>query len=97
MAIKSVAKGTWQDGREEMHAHRYNTWYEPFDDPGEIEKSLYFTLSQDIAAAPLPSELKFWPMMIEMAERFKPLSAEKQQEYVSQAAPYQPLRGPNMD
>jgi len=97
MAIKSVAKGTWQDGREEMHAHCYNTWYEPFDTAEEIEKSLYFTLSQAVTGAPLPSELKFWPMMIEMAERFQPLTRQQQQAYIAQVAQYQPLRGPVMD
>jgi hypothetical protein len=80
-----------------MHAHHYNTWYEPFDNAEEIEKSLFFTLSQDITAAALPSELSFWPMMIEMAERFKPLSAKIQQAYMAQAAQYQPLAGPKMD
>jgi aryl-alcohol dehydrogenase-like predicted oxidoreductase len=97
MAIKTVAKGLWADGREEMHAHRYNTWYEPFDDASNIEKSLYFTLSQAVTGCPLPSELSLWPMMIEMAERFKPLSAEQQREFTKQAEGYEPLRGPVMD
>jgi len=91
MAIKSVAKGTWAGH------HRYNTWYEPFDDASEVEKSLWFTLSQDITAAVLPGELKLWPMMIDAAQRFKPLSKREQQDYMKQAAQYQPLVGPSMD
>jgi len=97
MAIKSVAKGMWADGQAREHAHRYNTWYEPFDDASEIEKSLWFTLSQDITAAVLPGDLKLWPMIIDAAERFKPLSKKEQQEYMKQAAQYEPLVGPRMD
>ena len=97
MAIKSVAKGTWPDARAEAHAHKYNTWYEPFDKANEIEKSLWFTLSQDITAAVLPGELKLWPMIIDAAQRFKPLSKKEQQDYMNEAAQYQPLVGPMMD
>ncbi|OGO02106.1 MAG: hypothetical protein A2Y90_04795 [Chloroflexi bacterium RBG_13_52_12] len=95
MAIKSVAKGIWKDS--ESGAHRYNTWYEPFDEASEIEKSLWFTLSQDITAAVLPGELQLWPMIFNAAEKFKPLSKKEQQEFMNQAARYQPLAGPRMD
>jgi len=91
--IKTVARGTWQ-GRA---SHRYHTWYEPFDDPKEIEKSLWYTLSQDITAAVLPGDLRLWPMIIDAAERFRPLGPEQQREFVAGAAAYQPLVGPAMD
>ncbi len=93
MAIKSVAK----QAREGPNEKGYNTWYEPFDEAREIEKSLWYTLSQDITAAVMPGELRLWPMLIDAAKRFKPLSAEQQQRYVSEASRYQPLVGPNMD
>lgn len=95
MAIKSVAKRAWENGRG--RSHRYNTWYEPFDEAAEIEKSLRYTLSQDITAAVLPGELQLWPMIIKAAQRFKPLSKKEQQEVMAQAAVYQPLVGPQMD
>ena len=95
MAIKSVAKRAWEG--PQARSHPYNTWYEPFDDASEIEKSLWYTLSQDITAAVLPGELRLWPMIIETAQRFKPLDRKAQQEYMAQAAQYQPLVGPRMD
>jgi aryl-alcohol dehydrogenase-like predicted oxidoreductase len=95
MAIKSVAKQAWQGPREDEHP--YNTWYEPFDDAGEIEQSLRFTLSQDITAAVLPGELKLWPMIISAEANFKPMSLKEQQEAMTGAARYQPLVGPQMD
>jgi aryl-alcohol dehydrogenase-like predicted oxidoreductase len=97
MAIKSVAKGTWPDGQAREHAHNYNTWYEPFDDEENLRKSLYFTLSQDIAGAVLPGELKLWPAMIEAAHNFKPLTKKLQQEYMDEVKKLKPLRGPAMD
>jgi aryl-alcohol dehydrogenase-like predicted oxidoreductase len=95
MAIKSIAKGTWDESMST--AHRYTTWYEPFDEPSEIRKSLQYTLSQDITSAVMPGDLKLWPMVIEAAENFKSLSEEEQKRVVSQAVQYQPLAGPRMD
>jgi aryl-alcohol dehydrogenase-like predicted oxidoreductase len=95
MAIKSVAKQAWPDRK--ANVHHYNTWYEPFDEATEIEKSLWFTLSQDITAAVLPGELSLWPTIIDAAQRYKPLDKKTQQEYMENAAKYQPLAGPQMD
>jgi aryl-alcohol dehydrogenase-like predicted oxidoreductase len=95
LAIKSVAKRIWQN--IDRVNRPYNTWYEPFDELAEIEKSLWYTLSQDITSAVLPGDLKLWPMVIDAARRFKPLNKKKQSEVVAQAAQYQPLVGPNMD
>ncbi|MFA5309065.1 MAG: aldo/keto reductase [Dehalococcoidales bacterium] len=95
MAIKSVAKQAWPD--RQANVHHYNTWYQPFDEATEIEKSVWFTLSQDITAAVLPGELSLWPMIISAAQRFKPLDKKTQQEYMNDAAQYQPLAGPQMD
>jgi len=93
MAIKSIAK----QAREGPNEKGYNTWYEPFDEAAEIDKSLWYTLSQDITAAVMPGELRLWPMLIDAAKRFKPLSEKQQRDYISEASRYQPLAGPNMD
>ena len=95
LAIKSVAKRTWEGSRG--RAHPYNTWYEPFDDTAEIEQSLNFTLSQEITAAVLPGELKLWPLIIPVAEKFRPMSVEEQRKAMSLVSRYQPLAGPQMD
>jgi aryl-alcohol dehydrogenase-like predicted oxidoreductase len=95
LAIKSVAKQAWED--HTPASHHYQTWYEPFTEAADIEKSLWYTLSQDITSAVLPGELKLWPTIIDAAKRFKSLNAKEQQEVISQAAQYQPLVGPTMD
>lgn len=96
MAIKASAKGTWADGQNREHAHRYGTWYEPFDNAEDLRKSLWFTLSQEITAAVLPGELKLWPMLIDAAQKFRPLSKKEQQVYMDEVKELEPLVGPRM-
>ena len=86
IAIKAVAKRPW-----ERPMHMYRTWYEPFGEQTEIDKSLWYTLSQDITTAAMPGDLSLWPLVIDAAERFKSLEAQEQAEAVSQAKQYRPL------
>ncbi len=86
IAIKAIAKQPWE---EKMHI--YSTWYEPFDEQADIDKSLWYTLSHDITTAALPSDLSLWPAVIDAAERFKPLSLQEQEEAVSQVRQYRTI------
>lgn len=86
IAIKAIAKRPWQ-----ANMHRYQTWYEPFDEQGEIDMSLWYTLSQGVTTAAFPADLRLWPMVIDAAERFRTLDAAEQQEAVSQVRRYRPL------
>ena len=95
LAIKSVAKQLWEN--PDRASHTYQTWYHPFDEATEIEKSLWYTLSQDITAAVLPGDLRLWPMAIDAAQRFKPLDAGAQKSVIKEVEQYQALVGPNMD
>jgi aryl-alcohol dehydrogenase-like predicted oxidoreductase len=92
-AIKVAAKRLWEDESRP----RYNTWYEPFDDPEEIRKSLWYTLSQPISTAVTPGELKLLPYLIKAANEFKPLSRTEQARYVKEVAQYPPLHAAFMD
>jgi aryl-alcohol dehydrogenase-like predicted oxidoreductase len=94
-AIKAVAKQAWPD--RSLAFHKTNTWYEPFTGAEEIERSFHYALSQDITSAVLTSEWKLWPVIIDAVNRFKPLSKKQQEEYIAQAAQYEPLAGPVMD
>lgn len=86
IAIKAITKRPWEGP---MHA--YQTWYEPFDDQAEIDKSLWYTLSQGVTTAPMSGDLRLWPMIIDAAERFRPLDAREQAEAVAQVRRYRPL------
>jgi len=75
--------------------HRYSTWYEPFDEQAEIDKSLWFVLSQqDITTATLPADLRLWSPVIDAAERFIPLALQEQKKIVSEVKDYKPIYTP---
>ena len=94
-AIKSVAKRVWPQGEDSPHP--YNTWYEPFNKAGEIEKCLRYTLSQDITSAVLPGELSLWPAAIKAAQHFKSMDLKEQQEAVAEVSEYPPLHAEWME
>jgi aryl-alcohol dehydrogenase-like predicted oxidoreductase len=83
MAIKAVARGPW-NGREQ----RYNTWYEPFDQPEAIERALRFTLSQPVTGAISAGDARLLPAILDAAERFAPMEAAEQAELMGMAGQY---------
>ena len=86
IAIKAFTKRPW-----EAAMHMYRTWYEPFDERDEIDKSLWYALSQGITTAAMPADLSLWPPIIDSAERFRALDAEEQAAAVSEVRRYRPL------
>jgi len=86
MALKAVTKSPW-----DRQMHMYKTWYEPFDTQEEIDKSLWWTLSQDITAACMPGDLRLWPMVIDAAERYKKMSAAEQDKVMADVKKLAPL------
>ena len=89
IAIKAVAKSHW-----DRPMHMYKTWYEPFEEQKDIDKSLWYTLSQDITTAAMPGDLRLWPMVIDAAERFRPMITQEQSEAVSEVKQYPSLFPP---
>lgn len=86
MVIKTWTRGPWGD-RE----HRYHTWYEPFDDADKIEQALRFTLSQPVSGAISAGDARLLPMILDAAERFRPMDETEQAELVASASQYEPL------
>ena len=86
IGIKAIAKRPW-----EAALRMYRTWYEPFDKQEEIDKSLWYALSQGITTAAMSSDLHLWPLIIDAAERFRVLDAREQEETVSEVKQYKPI------
>ena len=86
IAMKAIAKGPWPNEKKP-----YKTWYQPFDTQREIDEALWFTLSQDVTTATTSSDIRLATMTIEAAERFAPMSEEKQRDLVSKASSFKPL------
>ena len=89
IAIKAVAKSNWDNPM-----HMYKTWYVPFEEQSDIDKSLWYTLSQSITTTALPGDLRLWPMVIDAAERFRPLDAQEQAKAISEVNQYPSLFPP---
>jgi len=86
IAIKALARRHWQQA-----THKYRTWYEPFEKQAEIDKSLWYALSQGVTTVTMPADFHLWPMVIDAAERFRPLDTQEQQAVVAELEKYQPI------
>jgi len=91
ITIKAIAKTTWPATLEKRP---YQIWYQPFDIQAEIDRSLHYTLSQGVTTCPMSGALKLWPMIIDAAERFVPMTAEEQDAAVKEVIQYQPISEP---
>lgn len=83
MIIKALAKRPW--GERE---HAYHTWYEPFDDQPSIERGVRFVLSQNVTTLISSGDVRLLPLILQAAERYRPLSAAEQAELVSTAGAF---------
>jgi aryl-alcohol dehydrogenase-like predicted oxidoreductase len=74
MAIKSVARRPWPEGAE----HHATTWYEPYTDDDNIERSVQFTLSvPGVHAIATAGDAQLLPRILTAASRFEPLPADE--------------------
>jgi predicted aldo/keto reductase-like oxidoreductase len=89
IAIKTITKSPWN-----RQMHMYKTWYEQFETQEEIDRSLWYALSQDITTAAMPGDLRLWPKILDAAERFKPMTESEQVKAVAEVKQYQPLFPP---
>ncbi|MCK4788865.1 MAG: aldo/keto reductase [Desulfobacteraceae bacterium] len=86
ITIKAIAKQPWNPG-----VRMYRTWYEPFTEQVDIDKSIWYTLSQEISTTVLPADLRLWPKVIDAAERFKSIGEREQEAAISEARVYKPI------
>ena len=73
--IKMIARGGWGD-----RAHDCNTWYDPHREQADIDRALWWMLSQPMHTAPSVGEVSLIGKVLDAAERFRPLSAAEQVE-----------------
>jgi len=84
IAIKAISKGRWVGERV------YGTWYQPLDDPREIDMALGYALSQEgVATYSLPCDVRLWPLVLDAAERYRRLDEQEQREVVEYASKHE--------
>lgn len=86
IAMKAFTKQPWL-----TEERRYQTWYEPWDTQPEIDRALWFTLSQGVTTAASAGDPRLFRMMLESAENYRELSQEEQDELLLAAADLKPL------
>jgi len=78
IAIKAIAKGRWIS-----NYRRYQTWYEPLEDQEDIDKAVWFILSQEgVTTYSMACDIRLWPKILSAGERFKRLDEEEQERIV---------------
>jgi predicted aldo/keto reductase-like oxidoreductase len=82
---------TWEQGPWGSQEHRYRTWYEPFDDPDMVEKTMRFNLSFPITGVISAGDPRLLPAILDAAERFTPMTDDEQAELLATAGQYEPL------
>ena len=87
--IKMIARGGWGDGPRDCH-----TWYDPHREQADIDRSLWWVLSQPMHTAPSSGEISLLPKVLDAAERFTPLTRDEQEGVVAAQNP--PLPHPEL-
>lgn len=64
--IKSVARRRWPEGAAPTH----DTWYQPLDDPDEIERAVHWALARPGVFVNSAGDLRLLGPMLRAAERF---------------------------
>ena len=84
--IKMIARGGWGDGKKET-----NTWYDPHREQDDIDRSLWWVLSQPMHTAPSCGDVNLLPKVLEAAEKFVPLDASGLEIVAESQRPPNPL------
>jgi aryl-alcohol dehydrogenase-like predicted oxidoreductase len=89
LALKALAHHAWPEGADRSAWPK--CWYKPIDDPALGERSVRFTLSEDVTAAIPPGEEKLFRMALEFGERFRPLDSKEREDLLATARGLVPI------
>ncbi len=82
MAIKAAAKRPWDEG--ERFA---TTWYEPYDEPAEVQRGVSFALSvPGVHGICTPGDLQVLRLALDAAERFVPIGESDRDVAIAEAS-----------
>ena len=86
--IKMIARGGWGD-----RDHDCNTWYDPHREQADIDRALWWVLSQQMHTAPSVGEVSLIGKVLDAAERLRPLSPAEQDDVLAAQRPPLPEPG----
>jgi len=86
IVMKAFAKQPWPTEK-----HTYRTWYEPFDTQADIDRCLWFALSQGVTTVASAGDVRLIPKILDAAERYRKLSKTEQAQLIESATNLKPL------
>jgi aryl-alcohol dehydrogenase-like predicted oxidoreductase len=86
--IKMIARGGWGD-----RARECTTWYDPYREQEDIDRALWWVLSQPMHTAPSAGDVTLLPKVLDAAERFTPMGQVEQQKAIDFHRPPMPEPG----
>jgi len=89
LALKTLALSAWPEGQDRSAWPK--CWYKPISDPGLAEKSVRFTLGEDVTAAIPPGDERLFRLALDCGARFRPLDPKERQDLLASARGLAPI------
>lgn len=89
LALKTLALSAWSEGEDRSAWPK--CWYKPISDPGLAEKSVRFTLSEDVTAAIPPGDERLFRLALDCGTRFRPLDPKERRDLLASARGLAPI------
>lgn len=89
LALKTLALSAWSEGEDRSAWPK--CWYKPISDPGLAEKSVRFTLSEDVTAAIPPGDERLFRLALDCGARFRPLDPKERLDLLASARGLAPI------
>ncbi len=86
MTIKSITKRPWGDRKP-----AFDTWYEPFVEPQEIQAAVDFVLSHPVTGLCTAGDTRLLPMVFQACENFSAMDETSRQQVIASAKDFEPL------
>lgn len=84
--IKAVARGPWT-----TTAQTYNTWYEPLDDQGAVDKAVHWVLGRKGVFLNTAGDKTILSMILDAASRFRAAPSDEEMQQLAAEFDMQPL------
>ncbi len=91
LALKALAYTRWPAGTDRNKSGGPKTWYQPVTERELARLALRFTLSEDVTAAIPPGDEKIYPLALELAAGFQPLTAAERERLLAAAREVEPI------
>jgi hypothetical protein len=84
--IKTLERRPWGE-----RPQRYDTWYEPFDEPGPVDLAIHYALSQPGMFINTAGDINLLPLILDAANRYPGAPSEAAMEELVREQGAEPL------